>query len=107
MDDYSMYPRIKKKFTLYKVELTPNYAVTKGYLLFCVDIRHEEDIPIEPLLKVAKEHFSFWRDELKVEKIIRLGKLIGFQSQHGSFALRKSDTSQVTIHILDYANGEY
>ena len=102
-----MYPKIKKKFTLYKVGLTPNYAVGKGYILFCVDIRHADEVPLDQVIEVAKKHFNFWRDELQVNSIEKLGKMIGFEAMHGAFALKLPDGKQITIHVLDYVNGDY
>ena len=102
-----MYPKNKKKFTLYKISITPNYPVCEGFILFCVDIRHADEVPTDQILEVAKKHFGFWREELQINSVEKLGKMIGFEAMHGAFALKLPDGKQITIHVLDYANGEY
>lgn len=97
--------RKQKKFTLLKIELTANYPVGTGYILIAVHDKFNEVLPAEELCKVAAKHYAFYNPELKVGKVIRLGLMLGFTSMN-SYAIPTS-LGQATIHVLDYANGEY
>lgn len=97
--------RKQKKFTLLKISLTPNHPIGEGYILIAVDDKYNEVLPAEELCKVAAKFYGFTYKELKVTKVTRLGLMLGWTSLN-SYAVATS-MGQATIHVLDYANGEY
>lgn len=98
-------PRKQKKFTLLKVSLTANWPVCEAYILIAVDSKFNEVLPAEELCKVAAKFYAFTSKDLKVENVTRLGLMLGWSAQN-SYAIPTS-LGQATIHVLDYANGEY
>lgn len=98
------YPKHRKKFILFNASLTPNYPVGGGDILFAVNKNYAEVIPVDEIIKVAKD-LGFRNPELKVNAVTRLGTMLGFSSEQT--AAVKTELGDATLHILSYNTGEY